>query len=245
MTSYYGSELALLLDAAKLYDEQFAKKLPFTWEINILTSHLEPSQIVLDVGCGTGRHIIPLAEKGLQVSGIDTNKEYMKAVHEKQRSKELNANLIIADVRYLPLQDSFFDTVICMGNVLGDIGITRKDRTTIIQEMLNTAKQETTIIIELVHRYWKPLDLIMWLHRYLATALRKLFGKPTEYGDYTENVKFDHQTVKLAFHAFTSGEAQQLFASRGLHTSIEKRAKFFTDWFILIATRSNPTNKVS
>jgi ubiquinone/menaquinone biosynthesis C-methylase UbiE len=214
--------------------------------VRVLSKYLTSVKTLLDVGCGTGRDIVPLAEKGLQILGIDTSKEYVNAAKEKLRSKGLidKADLVIGDARALPFRHAFVDALVCMGNVLGDVGVKKQDRIIIIQEMIAAAKPEATFIIEFVHRYWKPADLLVWLFRYLATSVEKLGGKPLEFGDYVEAIKLDHRTVKLAFHAFTTKEATQLFASRTSRTMVEKRAKFFYDWFILVASRRTRTNKV-
>lgn len=234
------------MDGARLHDEQFAKTLPYDWETSIILKNLTSAEIVLDVGCGTGRHMVPLAEKGLHVLGIDTNKDYVKSAKEKLESKRLTdkADLVIGDARLLPFKRSFIDAIICMGNVLGDVGIKKQDRVTIVQEMVATAKPDTTLIIEFVHRYWKPTDLFIWLCRYSITCIKKMLRKPAEFGDYAETIRLDHHTTKLTFHAFTAKEATQLFSTPKSHVTIEKRAKLFYDWFILVVSRKTQTNKV-
>jgi len=226
------------MNEALLYNEQFAKVFPFDWEMSVLAKYIAFAKTLLDVGCGTGRHIIPLTEKGLKILGIDKNKAYVTAAKSKLKSKRQIANidLIIADARFLPLKHALFDAVICMGNVLGDVDIPQKGRVAIIQEIIDSGKSEAVFIIELVHRYWRPTDMFVWFYRYLAASIKKLFGQSLEYGDYTETIQFNHRKVKLTFHAFTTREAKQLLASQGLQTRIEKRAKFFHDWFILVAT---------
>ncbi len=225
------------MNEARLYDEQFAKALPLGWEMSVLLECLRSANTLLDVGCGTGRHIVPLAENGLKVLAIDISREYVMAAKEKLRSRGLLADvdLLVADAQHVPLDKVPFDAAICMGNVLGDVGITNQKRIRIVDEMINAAGCEAIFIIELVHRYWKPKDLLVWLFRYFRTTLGKLFEKSLEYGDYTETIIVDHRSHRLKFHAFTTREAKLLFARKGFHVRIEKRGKFFHDWFILVA----------
>jgi SAM-dependent methyltransferase len=227
------------MNRAKTYDEQFAKVLPINWEMDVFANYIESGTYLLDVGCGTGRHLVPLVEKGLRVLGIDSDKEFVKAAKNKLKSKALapNSDLIIADARYLPLKSAIFDVIICMGNVLGDTGVDARDRLTIVQEMGKIAKSKAIFIAEFVHRYWQPKDLLIWLYRYLTTSIKKLLGKNVEYGDYTETIKFDQGKTRLTFHAFTTSEAKKLFVNQKLNARIEKRGKLFHDWFIVIATR--------
>jgi len=226
------------MNAALLYDEQFAKVFPFDWEMKVLAKHIASVKSFLDVGCGTGRHIIPLAERGLQVLGVDNNKQFVEAAIKKLKSKGLVAkvDLVVADARFLPFKRALFDGAICMGNVLGDVDVHKAERIAILREMIRTAKSKAIFTIGLVHRYWQPTDLLIWLYRYLATSMQKLLGKSLEYGDYTEAIQLNHRKVKLTFHAFTTREAKQLILSQGLQCMVEKRAKFFYDWFILVAT---------
>jgi hypothetical protein len=78
-----------------------------------------------------------------------------------------------------------------------------------------------------------------------ARGMRKSVVKSLEYGDYMETTKLDHHADKLTFHAFTAREARRLLADRGLQAKVEKRAKFFHDWFIVVATRRNKHKEAS
>lgn len=223
---------------AKIYDEQFAKAFPADWETQVLNRYLTVKGALLDVGCGTGRHVVPLAEKGFDVVGIDKDKEMLMASQTKLRLKKLNADLILAEAQKLPLKNNLFDYIITMGNVPGEVDFHKSDRENMVDEMKRTSKTSGTLIIELVHRYWNAKDLFSWAWRYMTTAWQRLGGKPIEYGDYTEVVgRVDTREIKLTFHAFTTGEAKKLLSSHGLLTNIEKRGRFFHDWFFAIGSR--------
>ncbi len=99
------------------------------------------------------------------------------------------------------------------------------------------AKSDALFIAESVHRYWCPADLLIWLKRYVTTGLGKLAGKPMEFGDYDETIRFDHRLVKLVFHAFTTREAKELFSHLGLQARIEKRTGSLLGRFVVVAMR--------
>lgn len=222
---------------AILYDEQFAKAFPSDWEMQVLNKYLQVKGSLLDVGCGTGRHVMSFAKRNFDVFGVDKDKEFIEAAKSKLKQKKLSAGLIVADACNLPLQDCSFNYVVSMGNVLGDIGVHRNKRENILSEMQRTAETTVILIVELVHRYWQPADILKWLWNYLTTTIRKLLGKPTEYGDYTETIHLDSHIEKLTFHAFTTREAQKLFEALGLSAEVEKRRKLFHDWFFLIGKK--------
>jgi ubiquinone/menaquinone biosynthesis C-methylase UbiE len=63
----------------------------------------------LDAACGTGRHTSYLADRGFEVSGIDTSPEMLAIA----RSKVPQATFEIADVTRLAFGASTFDLVVC------------------------------------------------------------------------------------------------------------------------------------
>lgn len=68
---------------------------------------------VLDLGCGTGRHIIYLAKNGFRVYGIDIAHEGIKITKQWLREEGLKADLKIGSIyKKLPYEDGFFDAVI-------------------------------------------------------------------------------------------------------------------------------------
>jgi cyclopropane fatty-acyl-phospholipid synthase-like methyltransferase len=68
---------------------------------------------ILDLGCGSGRHLIFLARHGFDVYGIDMAKSGIK-ISKKWLDKEgLKANLKIRDIyKKLPYKDNFFDAIV-------------------------------------------------------------------------------------------------------------------------------------
>lgn len=77
---------------------------------------------ILDLGCGTGNHTIPLAHRGYKMTGVDRSSEmikYAKAKAQTQHAQLKKApQFIKGDARYLDL-DQTFDVVIMMFAVLG------------------------------------------------------------------------------------------------------------------------------
>jgi len=68
---------------------------------------------VLDLGSGSGRHIIYLAKKGFDVYGIDNSVAGIKITKDWLRRGGLKANLKVGSVyKKLPYKDNFFDAII-------------------------------------------------------------------------------------------------------------------------------------
>jgi ubiquinone/menaquinone biosynthesis C-methylase UbiE len=63
---------------------------------------------VLDVGCGTGRLIQKLVEKGAVVTGADISSEMLKIAQRKFGQVEF----VEADIEHLPFENDSFDVVV-------------------------------------------------------------------------------------------------------------------------------------
>jgi malonyl-CoA O-methyltransferase len=67
---------------------------------------------VADIGCGTGRHAIPAAERGAQVIGVDYSDGMLLQALAKRGARAVR--FIAADITWrLPLQNESFDRVVC------------------------------------------------------------------------------------------------------------------------------------
>jgi SAM-dependent methyltransferase len=71
------------------------------------------SKSVLDLGCGTGCHIVHMAQKGLQVTGLDNAPTALKLTGEWLQEKGFAARLVLSDMQNpLPFADQSFDAVL-------------------------------------------------------------------------------------------------------------------------------------
>jgi SAM-dependent methyltransferase len=68
---------------------------------------------VLDVGCGTGRHALPLATRGAQVVGLDPTFEMIDRAGKKAQAQGIDLDLRRAAIDTLPADLGHFDLVLC------------------------------------------------------------------------------------------------------------------------------------
>lgn len=69
--------------------------------------HFDKSLKILDVGCGTGRHAIELAQRGYRVTGIDLSESQLARAREKAGERNLNIPFLQCDARALPFHADF------------------------------------------------------------------------------------------------------------------------------------------
>lgn len=70
------------------------------------------SRRVLDLGCGTGRHLIYLAQEGCEAFGIDISPTGLEHARRWLQEEKLSAGLVQADMAAIPYADGFFDGAI-------------------------------------------------------------------------------------------------------------------------------------
>ncbi|MDW8044793.1 MAG: class I SAM-dependent methyltransferase [Nitrososphaerota archaeon] len=110
---------------AKDYAEQYDSKnlyTPFWRAVDdiILKKWLEKivrEMLVLDLGCGTGRCLLKLAQKGVNAVGIDISPFMINKSKEKLKRYKQQIDLIICDAENLPFNNASFDVVISYGTL--------------------------------------------------------------------------------------------------------------------------------
>ena len=82
----------------------------------------KPVESILDLGCGTANHVIPLSKRGYLVTGVDRSLEMVECAQNKIETSRTSLykipRFIQADIRALKI-DQKFDAVITMFAVLG------------------------------------------------------------------------------------------------------------------------------
>lgn len=74
---------------------------------------LVPGDRILDVGCGTGRHALELASRGIDVHGVDISQRFVDIARSRSSTGSGAATFERADARALAFDDEF-DAVICL-----------------------------------------------------------------------------------------------------------------------------------
>lgn len=77
-----------------------------------------PVKAILDLGCGTGNHALPLARRGYQVVGVDRSTGMLEAAEAKVKGLDLPVSFYRSDLRSFDLPQTF-DAVLLMFAVLG------------------------------------------------------------------------------------------------------------------------------
>jgi SAM-dependent methyltransferase len=95
---------------SKLFAEHYDLKYlgPEPGELEFLLRRIEEGgEPVLELGCGTGRNLVPLLERSLDVTGIDVAPDMLEKAREKCEQKGLAADLHIQHMEEFDLPRQF------------------------------------------------------------------------------------------------------------------------------------------
>jgi ubiquinone/menaquinone biosynthesis C-methylase UbiE len=136
MTGYYNDKLAAArlrqcYDLAPERTRQYLKA-----ELDFTLSHIKAGDSVLDLGCGYGRTLPPLAAKAGSVVGID-NATASIAMARQAVKGITNIFVKEMDAAHLLFADNLFDAVICIQNGISAFHCNQKK---LLREALRVTK---------------------------------------------------------------------------------------------------------
>jgi ubiquinone/menaquinone biosynthesis C-methylase UbiE len=109
-------------------------------EIDLLHDTIADGMAVLDVGCGTGRHLDLLRDRVRIGLGVDYEHAYIVEAH--RRAGPGRVHFVTGDATRLPTR-SQFDFATCLTNTWG----TMSDKQAVLQEMRRCAPQQGTRLL--------------------------------------------------------------------------------------------------
>jgi ubiquinone/menaquinone biosynthesis C-methylase UbiE len=111
----YYNEIAGRYDY--MYEEAYWKLYHVVVE-RLIEDHVKTSGKALDLGTGTGKWALYLAEKGHEVVAVDLAKEMLKVASMKADIADLKIAFIHSNAENLPFENESFDIVLAMGDLL-------------------------------------------------------------------------------------------------------------------------------
>lgn len=136
-----------VFDEMGKYWAEIAEKNQTERQISFIKNHLKPQGFVLDLACGTGRHMIALSRLGFEMVGLDTSMKLLRLA--KQQNRQIH--LIRGDIRFLPFKITAFFAAISMDTSLGYLPTKDDDKTALI-ELRKVVKDNSKVLLDLFNR---------------------------------------------------------------------------------------------
>ena len=196
---------------ARGYDAGLAGSSLFHADLAFVEKHCPPSGRLLDLGCGTGRLLIPFARRGHFVLGVDLSAEMLKVARAKAEAAGVSVPLLRANLTELDcLAGEKFDCAVCLFSTLGMIA-GAEQRRRVLRHAFRLLRPGGRFVLHVHNRwfnFWNPQGR-RWLVR---NTLGALVGKATA-GDCLMPV---HQGIaNLTLHLFTRRETVRLLREVG------------------------------
>lgn len=169
---------------AHVYDEQISEYQHLV-EVASTIKKLDPlpDEVILDIGCGTGRIAYKLLEMGCKVVGLDFSEESLRMC--KSRCGESNlckddVYLVRGDACRLPLKDNLFDK--CISSEVLEHIPSEVERSKMIQEVRRVLKPGGKLVLTTYNhslrkvigrKKMSPENAPLYEYRYNAFELRK------------------------------------------------------------------------
>ena len=207
-------------DVARNYDAGIAGVSLPDVDMRFVEEHCPRPGWLLDLGCGTGRLLVPFARRGYPVLGVDLSEAMLAAARDKADAAGVRVHLLHANLAELDgLRDGAFDYAACLFSTLGMV-MGAANRRRVVAHAFRVLKPGGRFVLH-VHNRW----FNMWNGPGRAWLLRDWWdylghGRETmplqrERGDRVMPV---HQGVAgLTLHLFTRTEAVRLLAGAGFH----------------------------
>ncbi|UCD03477.1 MAG: class I SAM-dependent methyltransferase [Candidatus Woesearchaeota archaeon] len=115
-------------------------------EVEIIKSEIKPKGRILDLGCGTGKHLIPLLKSGYEVIGLDISKDMLRVLKKKAAKDRLKPKLIHGEIN--KIKGESFDGIICFGNAFCEIAKNESKAKETLKIIFNSLNNKGKLIIE-------------------------------------------------------------------------------------------------
>ncbi len=218
---------------AEEYDDTIAGSRLFLFDEQVIARHCRKPGVVVDLGCGTGRVLIPLAKRGFCAVGVDLSPHMLRIVRAKARAANVTVQTVRANLVELGfLADRSADYVLCLFSTLGMIH-GREHRRRVLAHVRRILKPTGTLILH-VHNVWYNLltpagRSWLWRHWLQTRLLRR--------GDFGDRFFEYHGVANVYVHAFTWRELRRDLGSAGMVVkqvvplSVERNGPLAAAWF--------------
>lgn len=177
----------------------------------------------IDIGCGSGRNLIPLLDCGFQCYGIDYNEECCKVAKELLKDRDNLKEIYHEDLQDMGVEEEFFDVVIIHGVLfLAEY-----------KEMMQNLKK--------INKFMKKGGKILVNFR---NKQNSIYDEATKIGDKTYRINKEGPYKGSLFTFLDFEECEQLLKESGFNILNCEKVELYKNnlserhsWFVFTAER--------
>jgi SAM-dependent methyltransferase len=179
-------------------------------DIRFAEEHFPRPGRLIDLGCGTGRLLIPFARRDFWVLGADLSEPMLRVAGDRARAEKAGVHLLKANLVELnSIAEGSFDYAACLFSTLGMIsGSTERER--FVRHVFRLLKPGGRFVLHVHNRwfnFWNPQGRA-WL---LRDCLRGLLGR----AHGTRQMPAHQGIGGFGLHLYTRREVARLLRSCG------------------------------
>lgn len=196
---------------ARDYDQSLAGSTLFAVDQRFTEQYFDRPGRLIDLGCGTGRLLVPFARRACWVLGVDLSEEMLKQVGARAAREGVQVHRLKANLVELEgLREKSFDYAACLFSTLGMIhGAQQRQR--VIGHAYRLLRPGGRFVLHVHNRWFNTWDRES--RRWLVRDLLRSFIQRTAGGDRLMPV---HQGIAgLTLHLFTRREVERMLIEAG------------------------------
>jgi ubiquinone/menaquinone biosynthesis C-methylase UbiE len=197
--------------------------------VDCLLGEISPGLTIADIGCGTGRHALRLAQRGAKVTALDFSSKMLNKAREKLASLTPGSpqiHFVEHDLSHrLPLSDRSFDRVLC-SLVMDHIA----DLPGLFAELGRVCRPDGFVVISTMH----PALMLR--------GVQARFTDPNT-GRETRPASLPHQICDYVMAAIPAGLNIDHLSEHRVDAELARtcpRAEKYLDWPLLLMMRVRP-----
>lgn len=174
-------------------------------EMAFVMSKIQPSDEVLDMGCGTGRFTLPLAKYAKKVTGLDASAAMIEQASQKAQQEGLTIDFREADMEQLPFEDQSFDVVVSM---LALMHIPLESRQKVFLEASRVLRPGGRLLVSVKNSLFERLSPV---DRFASVDITDIQSKELVFTNTTSG-----QELRAPWYSFSPQDIGRLSALAGL-----------------------------
>jgi ubiquinone/menaquinone biosynthesis C-methylase UbiE len=198
---------------AQDYDASLGAASLVTVDRQFVEAHCRPPGRLIDLGCGTGRLLVPLAARGYRVVGVDLSAPMLRVASAKAAAAVVHVDLVQANFVDLGcLDDASFDYAVCLFSTLGMVS-GREHRGRVLDHAYRLLRPGGLLVLHVHNRWFNFWDRTgrQWL---LGDLVKTALGRDTA-GD--RSMPAYGEMPALTLHLFTRREVLRLLRRTGFN----------------------------
>lgn len=187
--------------------------------VNLLA--LPQGSSILDLCCGHGRHAIPLAQRGYQVTGQDLSEVFLREAERAAQAQGVPVHWVHGDMRNIPYENEF-DAVINIFTAFGYFENQDEDQK-VLRQVSKALKPGGLFLLETLHREGLMRQYVPHMISYYPEGLIELEERSFDLLTSRSEVKItmiypDGQRKEYGFshRVYTLTELAQMLTLAGL-----------------------------